>query len=97
MMIMTGAVYRDLLGHSMSFFVELVKRKALPISCLEGTLLAARVWVAEWRKKARGLNIEYKVFTLFLLSECPQNRDPLLTSPENRPSVFDQVGRVSGV
>lgn len=53
------------------------REKTLPISCLEGTLLAARVWVAEWGKKARGLNIAYKVLALFL-SVCPQNRNTLL-------------------
>ena len=54
------------------------QEKTLPVSCLEGTLLAARVWVAEWGKKARGLNIAYKVLALFLLSVCSQNRNPPL-------------------
>lgn len=75
-MVMTGAVYMDLLGHSVSYLLSWSENSSSLL--LEGTLLAARVWVAEWGKKARGLNIAYKVLALFLLSVCSQKRNPLL-------------------
>ena len=95
-MVMTGAVCMDLLGHSVSYLLSWSRENSSSLLPGGYTLLAARVWVAEWRKKARGLNIAYKVLALFLLSVCSQNRNPA-PSPENRPSLFDQVERESGV
>lgn len=66
-----GAVYMDLAGPFHVFPVELVKRKAPPVSCLEGTILAARVWVAEWRKKARGFRIGYTSVHLLPIVRVP--------------------------
>lgn len=58
------------------FSVERVERKLFQSPAWR-VLSWQPVWVAEWEKKARGLNIAYKVLALFL-SVCPQNRNTLL-------------------